>query len=171
MVCVKTEDSKHNFLTDPLVLQLTDDGWLKATKTTLGSDNGIGVALGFEMLTNKTFKTGPLELLLTTNEETDFSGVNFLSTDVLQSELLINIDSEELGYITVGSAGGIQAAVEYTFTDKDTTVSKDTDVAININLLQASGGHSGVQIDLYRANTIKLIARMLYKAAKGIYDI
>ncbi|MBQ1842001.1 MAG: M20/M25/M40 family metallo-hydrolase, partial [Bacteroidales bacterium] len=114
MVPQKTSDSNHNFLTDPIVT-LIDGDWVTADRTTLGADNGIGVALALSVLEDKNVKHGPVEVLVTYDEETGMTGANELRPGVLKGDILINLDSEEEGELCVGCAGGLDASADFKY--------------------------------------------------------
>lgn len=166
MVCVKTADSSHDFKKDPLMLRVVQkDGkeWLMATGTTLGADNSIGVAIGIAILLecakDKTFLHGPLELFITSDEEVGLLGAAGMEENCLTSKYLLNLDSEDFGEICVSCAGGFRV----TFTHTIKRVDAGTDPYYKLHLSKLSGGHSGCDIHLYRANTIKLMARLVSK--------
>lgn len=157
MVPVKASDSDHDFERDPIDAFVAD-GWVRADRTTLGADDGIGVALIMALLEDRSLVHGSLEALFTVNEEDGFGGVNALQPGVLQGSLLINVDSEEEGVFTIGSAGGVNvdAAAAY---PEEPTPAEFTGVRLAVRGLR--GGHSGVDIDRGRGNAIKLLARLL----------
>lgn len=152
MVCIKTDESKHDFSKDPIEL-VVDGNSLRAKDTTLGADNGIAVAMAMAILEDKTLKHGPLEVLLTTSEEVDLGGALFLKENILQGELLINLDSEDEGVITVGCAGGIE--LEMTISGKKESLTNEKIYKIRISNL--AGGHSGVEIHKERENANKIM--------------
>ena len=158
MVPQKTGDSNHNFLTDP-IKTLIDGDWVTADRTTLGADNGIGVAMGLSVLEDKTLKHGPIEVLATYDEETGMTGANCLKPGVLQGDILINLDSEEEGELCVGCAGGLDASADFKYRMYKTPAEGFVGYKLTINGLQ--GGHSGMDISLYRANANKAICRIL----------
>ena len=157
MVPQKTSDSTHNFLTDPINAYI-DGEWVTADRTTLGADNGIGVALGLAALEDPSVQHGPIEVLVTYDEETGMTGANCLKPGVLKGDILLNLDSEEEGELCVGCAGGldVEAAFKY---HKYTTPAGYKGLTLTVKGLQ--GGHSGMDISLYRANANKVVARML----------
>ncbi|MBR1575232.1 MAG: aminoacyl-histidine dipeptidase [Bacteroidales bacterium] len=158
MVPQKTGDSTHDFLTDPITT-LIDGDWVTADRTTLGADNGIGVAMGLSVLEDKNLKHGPVEVLVTYDEETGMTGANSLKPGVLQGDILINLDSEEEGELCVGCAGGLDASATFKYrTYKSPAAHK----ALRISVKGLQGGHSGMDISLYRANANKVMARILY---------
>ena len=158
MVPQKTADTKHDFLTDPIQTEI-DGEWVTAKGTTLGADNGIGVALALTVLQDKTVKHGPLEALITYDEETGMSGANALKPGVLKGDILLNLDSEEEGELCVGCAGGLDATATFKYR---TYKSSDAYKALRISVKGLQGGHSGMDISLYRANANKVMARILY---------
>ena len=157
MVPQKTSDSPHDFLKDPISAYV-DGEWVTADRTTLGADNGIGVALGLAALEDPSVQHGPLEVLVTYDEETGMTGANSLQPGVLKGDILLNLDSEEEGELCVGCAGGLDASGIFKFR-KYNTPKGYKGLTINIKGLQ--GGHSGMDISLYRANANKAIARIL----------
>ena len=158
MVPQKTGDSSHNFLTDP-ISTLIDGEWVTADRTTLGADNGIGVAMGLSVLEDKSLKHGPVEVLVTYDEETGMTGANALKPGVLQGDILINLDSEEEGELCVGCAGGLDASATFKYRSY---ASPAAHKALRISVKGLQGGHSGMDISLYRANANKVMARILY---------
>ena len=157
MVPQKTADTQHDFLTDPIKTKIVD-GWVAAEGTTLGADNGIGVALALAILEDPTAKHGPLEVLCTYDEETGMTGANSLRPGVLKGDILINIDSEEEGELCVGCAGGLDATADFRYRSFRTP---EGFVGYKITVKGLQGGHSGMDISLYRANANKAVARIL----------
>ena len=159
MVPQKTPDSKHNFETDPIETYI-EDGWVHAKGTTLGSDDGIGVAAIMGIMEDKDLKHGPLEALITRDEETGMFGANELPEGELHSDILMNLDSELWGKFVIGSAGGIDitATLEYK------PVDNDQETAVKVTLKGLRGGHSGLEINEGRANANKEMVRMVRKA-------
>ncbi len=157
MVNEKNSDVQHDFKKD--AIQPRQEGeYLYATGTTLGSDNGVGVAAALAILENQKINHGPLELLFTIDEETGLTGAANLSSDLLKGRQLINLDTEEEGALYVGCAGG--AGVNLTLPLKFANLAADV-VVFEIKLHGLNGGHSGVDIHLQRGNAIKLLARVL----------
>lgn len=154
MVASKTDDSNHDFLKDPII-PVIDGNYLTAKDTTLGADNGIAVAMGFALLEDENYVGPQLELLVTTEEETSMAGALNLANDVLEGEYLINLDSEEEGILTVGSAGGITFFVDEKIGDQE---EKD---GFEIKVSGLLGGHSGMDINDNRGNSIKVLAKIL----------
>lgn len=157
MVCEKENDSNHDFKKDPIDL-IVDGNRLKANKTTLGGDNGIAIAMGMAILEDESIKCGTIELLATTSEEIDLNGALSLEPNVLKGKMLINIDSEDEGVITVGSAGGVEIDILLPI-EKETL----TDVNLyTLSLEKLQGGHSGVEINQKRGNSNKILVEVLH---------
>lgn len=161
MVDEKTIDSNHDFNIDPLDIY-EEDGYLKASGTTLGADNGAGAAMILSVLADKTLKHPPLEAIFTVQEETTMEGAFKLNPNDIQARSLINLDSEEEGVSTTTSAGGIDVI----FT-KDVSYEENSNAAYTLTIGSLLGGHSGADIALERGNAIKLIGRI----ANEIKDI
>ena len=167
MVCEKNADVEHDFDTDPLKI-LIDGDWVKAQGTTLGADNGIGVAMGLAVLQSADVAHPPIEVLCTLDEETGLTGAIQLGTDLLKhADILINIDSEEDGAFTIGCAGGANTAATFKY-EEDSVPSNHTAYEVTIKGLQ--GGHSGIEIHDGRANAIKLLNRVLWSFSMQ-YDL
>ena len=160
MVPQKTSDSKHDFLKDPIDAYV-DGEWVTADRTTLGADNGIGVAMGLSVLEDKSVKHGPVEVLVTYDEETGMTGANCLKPGVLKGDILMNLDSEEEGELCVGCAGGLDASASFKYRKYDTPADHKS---LRITVKGLQGGHSGMDISLYRANANKVMARILLPA-------
>lgn len=158
MVCAKTENSSHDFSKDPISLKIDGD-FLRADGTTLGADNGIGVAYGLAILDSKDIPHPPVELLVTTDEETGMYGAAALKTDHLTGKTLLNIDAEDEGVFFVSCAGGLTLISEFTPRWK-----KASGSGLKIKISGLKGGHSGLEIIEQRANAIKLLARILDSA-------
>ena len=158
MVPQKEVDVQHDFTKDSIQTWIDGD-WVKAKGTTLGADNGLGVAAIMAVLEDNTLKHGPLEALITRDEETGMFGANALSPDTLQGEILLNLDSEEEGLLYIGCAGGldINAELEY-----KTEVCTPGFVGRKITLKGLRGGHSGLEINEGRGNANKLLARIVH---------
>ena len=157
MVPQKTSDSKHDFLTDPINAYV-DGEWVTADRTTLGADNGIGVAMGLSVLEDPSVKHGPVEVLVTYDEETGMTGANCLKPGILKGDILINLDSEEEGELCVGCAGGLDVSASFKYR-KYAAPAGYKGIEFTVKGLQ--GGHSGMDISLYRANANKVAARIL----------
>ena len=160
MVPQKTPESKHNFETDPIQPWI-DGEWVKATGTTLGADNGLGVAAIMAIMEDKTLKHGPINALITADEETGMFGANGLPEGELQGDILLNLDSEHWGKFVIGSAGGIDvtATLEYKEVDTD-----PEDVAVRLTVKGLRGGHSGLEINEGRGNANKLMVQIVRDA-------
>ena len=142
MVPQKLAESNHNFEIDPIQAYI-DGEWVKAKGTTLGADNGLGVAAILAVLEDEKLEHGPLEALITADEETCMYGVNHLAADTLTGDILLNIDNETMGEFVVGSAGGVNvtATMEYKPVEVDST-----DIAVKVAISGLRGGHSGLEI-------------------------
>lgn len=160
MVPQKNNDKVHNFENDPIET-IIDGEWVRANGTTLGADNGIGVAAGMAILESKTIKHGPLELFITADEETGMYGAFGLQPGFLKGKLLLNMDSEDFGELYVGCAGGIDATITWKYQGVALPMN---DIALKINITGLKGGHSGLEINLGRANANKLLFRILKDA-------
>jgi len=163
MVCEKNTETEFDFENDPIVLR-RDKEWIGAEGTTLGADNGIGVATGLAFM-DVDVEHGPLELLMTVDEETGLNGAMSLQPDFVKGRMLFNLDSEEDGIFYVGCAGGRDATVTFPVTMTSPTHQK----AFELNLKGLRGGHSGLDIIHNRGNAIRLVARAL-KALKREID-
>lgn len=161
MVPQKNNDTEHDFKTEPIQTYIDED-WVKAKGTTLGADNGLGVAAMMAILEDKTLKHGPLEMLITTDEEVGMVGAFGLKPDLLQGEILLNLDSEDEGDLYIGCAGGtnVIATLQY----KDVIQEEDDIEAYLITLKGLMGGHSGMEINMGRANANKLLVRIIRDA-------
>jgi dipeptidase D len=160
MVCEKNSDVVFDFSKDPIKLQLKDD-FLTADGTTLGADNGIGLAMSLAILEDNSLNLGTIEALFTVDEETGLTGAFSMDSDLITGKILINLDSEDFGVITVGCAGGGQSKIELPI--KTQTINKDIE-SITIKVSGLRGGHSGVDIHEQRGNAVKLLSRILWKA-------
>ncbi len=157
MVCQKTQESAHDFTKDPI--QLVRDGdWIRANGTTLGADNGIGVALMMSLVEDESVKHPPLELLLTVEEEVGLTGADTLDPALLSGKTLINLDSETEGIFTVGCAGGGSVYMTLPVTWE---AQNENEVVFELKVSGLQGGHSGEDINKFRTNANKLIARVL----------
>jgi dipeptidase D len=159
MVNEKNSDVPHDFGKDPIVPRQVGD-YLYATGTTLGADNGIGVATMLALL-EADLPHGPLELLFTIDEETGLTGALKLDPALLKGRLLLNLDSEEEGRVTVGCAGGIDTRLDLPLATEPAPAGAGA-VAVDLRLTKLLGGHSGTEIHLQRGNAIKLLARALF---------
>lgn len=160
MVPQKTKESTHNFETDPIETYIDGD-WVCAKGTTLGSDNGMGVAAIMAVMEDKTLVHGPIEGLITADEETGMFGANDLPADELNGDILLNLDSETWGKFVIGSAGGID--ITATLAYKEVATDKE-DAAVKVVIKGLKGGHSGLEIHEGRGNANKLMARFVREA-------
>ena len=158
MVCVANDGVEHDFDNDP-IKTVIDGEWVRAEGTTLGADNGIGVAAGLAVMIDKDLVTGPVQALFTVDEETSMGGANNLGEGMIEGDILLNLDSEEDGEICMGCAGGVgtQATFEFTPTPAPADLKY-----IDILFKDFQGGHSGTDIDAERANVNKLIMRFIW---------
>lgn len=157
MVPQKNSEVKHDFLTDPIETKVEGD-WLKACGTTLGADNGLGVALALSIAESSDIPHGPIEILVTYDEETGMTGAQALKPGVLKGEILINLDSESEGEFYVGCAGGLDATASARYRRKKEPKNHE---CWSLAVKGCQGGHSGMDIILCRANANKLAARIL----------
>ena len=160
MVPQKNNDTVFDFEKDPIVAYV-DGEWVTAQGTTLGADNGIGVAAAMAILEDKTLVHPPLELLVTVDEETGMYGAFALEGGLLQGKILLNLDSEAEGELYVGCAGGVDTTAKFAYTPVEV---EEGDVAIKVSVSGCKGGHSGCDIHLQRANANKLLFRFLKDA-------
>ncbi len=158
MVCEKNKGVEHDFDNDPIETYV-DEGWLKAKGTTLGADNGIGMALMMAILSSADVKHPKLECLFTTDEETGLTGAFALDNKLLKGDILINLDSEDDGEIFVGCAGGIDTTITYQYKPEKTPKGYFN---FSINVSGLLGGHSGDDINKGRANANKILNRFLW---------
>jgi dipeptidase D len=157
MVCEKNSDVEHDFENDPIDTYI-DGEWVKARGTTLGADNGIGVALSLAALIDDSYSHGPLEALFTYDEETGMSGANALKEGFMTGKTLINLDSEEENQIFIGCAGGMDTLA--TFRYASVPAPKNYYYA-EVKVSSLLGGHSGGDIHLGHANANKILVRFL----------
>jgi dipeptidase D len=157
MVPQKTPESNHNFETDPIEPWI-DGEWVKAKGTTLGADNGLGVATIMAIMEDKTLRHGPINALITADEETGMYGANDLPEGELQGDILLNLDSETWGKFVIGSAGGIDVTATLDYKEVDTDAD---DAAVRVTVKGLRGGHSGLEIHEGRANANKLMVQMV----------
>ena len=157
MVCEKNSDCSIDFEKDGLTLIVEDD-IVRADGTTLGADDGIAVAYALAILTSDTIEHPPLEVILTSEEEVGLLGATALDTSEIKGRIMLNLDSEEEGSFLVGCAGGIRM-------DCITPMNHMTDMAVryNVSITGLTGGHSGAEIDKWRANSNQLAGRLLYR--------
>jgi dipeptidase D len=163
MVCEKNKDKTHNFEKDPIEL-VVKDNFLMANGTTLGADNGVAVATNLAIMEDKSLEHGPLELLFTVDEETGLTGANNLQQGFITSKILINLDSEEEGHIYVGCSGGRNSIGRWK-SAFDTVPPKYAPAVVRVKGLK--GGHSGLEIDKGRGNSLKILNRVLLALDKS----
>lgn len=160
MVPQKEKTSTHNFETDPIQTYI-DGEWVRAKGTTLGADDGLGVAAIMAVMEAKDLKHGPIEALITADEETGMYGANGLPGGELEGEILLNLDTEQEGELIIGSAGGVDitATLDYQEAESD-----KTDAAVKITIKGLKGGHSGLEICGGRGNANKMMVRIVREA-------
>jgi len=161
MVCEKNEDTIHNFDTDPIRLVRNGD-WLKADGTTLGSDNGVGVAAALAVMESEDIAHGPLEFVFTIDEETGLTGASEFQDGVLKSKYFLNLDGEETGTVCIGCAGGLNTVARRKVTRREA----GSGTAWRVKVTGLKGGHSGVDIHQGRGNAIRILGRVL----QGVMD-
>jgi dipeptidase D len=159
MVCEKNSNVKHNFENDP-IKTVVDGEWLRAEGTTLGADNGIGVAAALAVITSEEVEHGPVECLFTVDEETGLTGANALQKGFMTGKILLNLDSEDEGEIFIGCAGGKNTTITFNYKAEK---SSKTDSYFKISVSGLNGGHSGGDIHLGLGNANKILARFLYQ--------
>jgi len=160
MVPQKNNDREFDFEKDPIEA-LIDGEWVTANGTTLGADNGIGVAAAMAVLESTTLKHGPVEALFTIDEETGMTGAFGLKTGLLDGDILINMDSEDEGELYVGCAGGIDVSASKNYSEESVPAGHK---AFKVTAQGMKGGHSGMDIPLGRANSNKVLFRFLMQA-------
>jgi dipeptidase D len=158
MVGEKNADYHHNWETDPII-PLVENGWVTAKGTTLGADDGIGIASQLAILADKNLKAGRIECLFTVDEETGMTGAINLSPDFFSGRTLINLDSEDEGILYIGCAGGMDTVGTMTY--KPVPVEKNS-CALEISITGLHGGHSGDEIHKGYGNSVKLMNRILW---------
>ena len=157
MVPQKTADTVHDFLKDP-IQTVIDGEWVTAVGTTLGADNGMGVAMAMSVAEDKSVKHGPIEVLVTYDEETGMTGAEALKPGLLKGDILLNLDSEDENELCIGCAGGLDAEADFKYKSLPVPAGY---VGYKIELKGLSGGHSGMDISLYRGNANKIMVRTL----------
>lgn len=162
MVCDKRPDVEHDFSKDP-IRTFVDGEWLKAKGTTLGADNGIGVAAAMAVLADKELKHGPVNCLFTIDEETGLTGAEKLTSDFLEGDILVNLDSEDEGEMFIGCAGGVCNYAEFVH---DWIAVPEGYFFLKVDINSLTGGHSGDDINKNRANANKLMARFLNRVSE-----
>lgn len=166
MVCEKNSDVKHDFLTEP-IQPVVEGEWMKAKGTTLGADNGIGVATELAILAADDIEHGPVECLFTVDEETGLTGAFALKEGFLSGDILINLDSEDEGELFIGCAGGVNSVAEFVY---HTIPAPQDYFFFRVDVKGLTGGHSGDDINKNRANANKLLNRFLARVTEK-YDM
>lgn len=162
MVCEKNADVTHDFDKDP-IQPFIDGDWVKAKGTTLGADNGIGVAMSLAILEDKKLEHGPLECLFTVDEETGLTGAFGLEPGFLKGQILLNLDSEDDTELCIGCAGGLDTLATFQYE----RVNNETDhIAFKISVSGLKGGHSGDDINKGRGNANKILSRILWNCER-----
>lgn len=160
MVPQKSASSSHDFLNDPIQTWI-DGEWVRAKETTLGADDGMAVATIMGIFEDDSIEHGPLEGLITSDEETTMYGVEHLEAGLLKGDILLNLDHEEEGEMVIGSAGGVNQNASLEYKPEPTT---EGDVAVRVAINGLLGGHSGLEINEGRANANKLLGRLVQDA-------
>lgn len=166
MVCEKNCDIEFDFTKDAIQTYI-DGEWMKAKGTTLGADDGIGVAMEMAILESSDIKHGPIECVFTRDEETGLTGAEGMQSDFMTGRLLVNLDSEDEGEIFVSCAGGCRTLAQFDYQDEALPAGFFT---FSLSIKGLTGGHSGDDIEKKRANANKLLARFLYNSLKK-YDL
>ncbi len=160
MVCEKNSDVEHDFTKDPIQAEIKGE-WIQANGTTLGSDNGIGVAASLAIMEDESLVHGPLEFLFTVDEETGLTGATKIEPGFLSGKKLLNLDSEDEGTFTIGCAGGADSEISLKLKRKQSNGD-----LFRLKIFGFRGGHSGLDINQGRGNAIKLLSRLLWQASK-----
>ena len=161
MVCEKNSDKVHDFDNDPIEAYV-EDGWLKANGTTLGADDGIGMAAQLALLEASDIEHGPIECLFTVDEETGLTGAFGLDSEILNSRILLNLDSEDDGLIFIGCAGGKDTVAEMPYTRESVP---QNHISYKVSVTGLRGGHSGDDIEKGFGNANKILNRLLWNSA------
>lgn len=162
MVPQKNSDTDHDFEKDPIDAYVDGD-WVKAKGTTLGADNGMGVAAGMAVMEATDLVHGPVEVLITTDEETGMTGAENLKAGVLDGDILLNLDSEDEGELYIGCAGGVDSSGVWEYTTEEVPEGMAT---YKVTVKGLKGGHSGLDINLGRGNANKIMNVLLMKAGE-----
>lgn len=166
MVCEKNKDTEHNFETDPIQTYV-DGEWLRAKGTTLGADNGIGIATQLAVLASEDIEHGPIQCLFTVDEETGLTGAFALKEGFMNGDILINLDSEDEGELFIGCAGGAGTTAQFPC---PMTAAPEGYFFFRVAVKGLTGGHSGDDINKNRANANKLLNRFLVQLMEK-YDL
>jgi len=162
MVPQKNSDKTHDFEKDPIET-LIDGEWVTANGTTLGADNGMGVAAGMAVLEATDLVHGPIEVLITTDEETGMTGAENLKAGVLDGDILLNLDSEDEGELYIGCAGGVDTTAKFSYTEESVP---DGMVAFEISVTGLKGGHSGLDIHVGKGNACLILNKTMQNASE-----
>ena len=162
MVGEKHADVEHDFDKDPIETRI-EDGWVKAKGTTLGADDGIGIAASMAILASDDIEHPPIEALFTVDEETGMTGAKGLEAGLLNGDILLNLDTEDDRELTIGCAGGVDVNVSGRYEPEAADSGR---AAFRLAVKGLNGGHSGMDIHLCRANANKLLNRLLFRAAE-----
>ena len=165
MVPQKNNATQHDFEKDPIIPRVEGE-WVYATGTTLGADNGMGVAAAMAVLEADDLEHGPVEVLITTDEETGMTGARGLKSNVLKGDVLLNLDSEDEGEVFIGCAGGIDTTAQFTYRTR--TVPLHGVIAFDVSITGGTGGHSGDEIHKDLCNAVQVLARFLWKAQQDL---
>ncbi len=165
MVCEKNADTVHDFDKDPIIPWI-DGEWVKAKGTTLGADDGIGIAAMLAILESTTIAHGPLECLFTIDEETGLTGAFGIKPGFLKSNILINLDSEDEGQLFIGCAGGADTTARF---DLETEPVPEGSLGYKVSITGLKGGHSGDDINKGLGNAVKILNRFLWNATRDFY--
>jgi len=163
MVGEKNSDVEHDFNKDAIKAEIKGE-WIQAIGTTLGSDNGIGLAASLAVMEDDSLEHGPLEFLFTVDEETGLTGATKIKPGFLKGKKFLNLDSEDEGAFTIGCAGGADSEITLPLKREKSKGGEP----YRLKIFGLRGGHSGIDIDQGRGNAIKLLARMLWQANEGI---
>lgn len=163
MVPQKNSDINHDFEADPIETMITD-GWVTANGTTLGADNGIGVAAAMAVLESKELTHGPVEALFTIDEETGMTGAFELKSGLLDGDILLNLDSEDEGELYIGCAGGVNTNITMKYVQQPV---QNGYTGFELNISGLKGGHSGMDIILERGNAVKILNRIIWTAEQN----
>jgi dipeptidase D len=167
MVCEKNSDVQHDCVNDPIKVKVDGD-WVKAEGTTLGADNGVGLAAAMAIAEDSDSAHGPLELLCTVDEETGLTGAKQLDPSLINGRILLNLDTEEDGAIYIGCAGGADSEAVIGFSRRKGLLGS---VPVRVAVRGLRGGHSGLNIIENRANAIKLVVRLLFAAIEADIEV
>jgi dipeptidase D len=162
MVCEKNNDVNHDFMNDPIETVIEGE-WMHAKGTTLGADNGIGIATAMAVLTDNTLKHGPIECLFTVDEETGLTGASAIKEGFISGQILLNLDSEDEGQLFIGCAGGVDTVADFQYKEEEVPAGYYT---FRIAVTGLKGGHSGGDIHLGRGNANKILNRCLSAIAE-----